>query len=433
MQICVFGLWHLGCVTAACAAEHHDVVGLDPAPNVVAELSKGTPPLFEPGLGELVQEMSAYGRLRFTADQAEALKDADAVWVTFDTPVNEKDEADYEYVEGQIASLFPYLRNGAIVLISSQMPVGSTARMEAAFRKAHPNRDVSFAYSPENLRLGKAIQVFRNPGRIVAGVRSERDRERLRPLLEPICGNILWMSVESAEMTKHALNAFLANSVAFINEIAAVCEGVGADAREVERGLKSDERIGPKAYLGAGGPFAGGTLARDIAFLTSTASRLSIPAPLLESVRTSNDLHKGWHRRKLEALLGTVKGKTISILGLTYKPGTDTLRRSAAVELSQWLSAKGARVRAFDPAVKRLPNELTEQIELCATPAEAMAQADAAVVSTEWPEFRSIQARDLISGMKTPIVLDANRFLEQSLGNAPQIEYAAVGRARRVA
>ncbi len=433
MQICVFGLWHLGCVTAACIAEHHEVVGLDPDPNAIAALSQGTPPLFEPGLAELIQEMSARGRLRFTDDKAEALKEARAVWVTFDTPVNEKDEADFKYVEEQIVSLFEHLRDECVVLISSQMPVGSTARIEAAFRQQYPHKDVSFAYSPENLRLGKAIQVFRNPGRIVIGVRSEKDRERIAPLLNPVCANLIWMSVESAEMTKHALNAFLANSVAFINEIAAVCEGVGADAREVERGLKSEERIGPKAYLGAGGPFAGGTLARDIAFLTSTASRLSIPAPLLESVRTSNDLHKGWPRRKLETLLGSLKGKTISILGLTYKPGTDTLRRSAAVELAQWLAEKGARVRAFDPAVKRLPEDLTEHIELCASPADAMAQADAAVVSTEWPEFRNIEARELIANMRTPIVLDANRFLEQSLGNAPPIEYAAVGRARRVA
>ncbi len=430
MNICVFGLWHLGSVTAACVAERFPTTGLDPDFSTITDLRAGKPPISEPRLAELIQAGISSGGLKFTNELQEAVQDAEIVWVTFDTPVNEADEADFAYVEQQIATLFPFLHQDSIVLISSQLPVGSTARIESEYRKAYPRKNVRFAYSPENLRLGKAIQVFRNPGRIVVGVTTVEDRERLTKLLAPFCENLIWMSVESAEMTKHALNAFLANSIVFINEVATLCEEVGADAKQVEQGLKSEERIGPRAYLGAGGAFAGGTLARDVAFLANTAKRVDVRVPLLESIKTSNDLHKNWPRRKLESVLSPLPGKTIAVLGLTYKPGTDTLRRSAAVELCVWLSARGVRVRAFDPAVGHLPEELDPHITLCGSATEALQDADAVVVATEWKDFRELKALDLIAHMRTPIVLDANRFLESSLGTTEGMQYIAVGKAK---
>src|SRR5690606_23000227 len=221
-----------------------------------------------------------------------------------------------------------------------------------------------FAALPENLRLGKAIDVFNNPDRVIAGTRTEQDRERVRLLLSPITSRIEWMSVESAEMTKHAINAFLATSVAFINEIATLCEDAGADAKEVERGLMTESRIGPRAYLSPGAAFAGGTLARDIAFLTDLGQRQQSPTALMAAVRVSNELHKGWARRKLKALFGELEGLTVGVWGLTYKVGTDTLRRSSAVELCLWLRAQGAQVIGHDPVVKSLPNELRATLEL---------------------------------------------------------------------
>ena len=427
MKICVFGLWHLGCVTAACLSEHFRVIGLDPDSKTVAQLSAGNPPISEPGLDELIRDGLSTGRLSFTNDQADALADADIVWVAFDTPVDEEDRADVAFVEKQIGSVFPHLDPGSMVLISSQLPAGSTRRLETRYREQYPGRGVRFAYSPENLRLGKALDVFRHPARIVVGARSTEDREMLRNLLSPFCDNLVWMSVESAEMTKHALNAFLANSIVFINEIAAVCEQVGADAKQVEQGLKTDERIGPQAYLAAGGPFAGGTLARDVEFLARTAKYLGVPVPLLESIKRSNDLHKNWYQRKLESVCGPLAGKTVTVLGLTYKPGTNTLRRSAAVELCGWLSGQKATINAFDPAVRRLPDELTHSVILYDSAAEALKNSDALVVATEWPEFRNLTARDLTESMKTPIVVDANRFLEKSLVVAPPLRYFAVG------
>jgi UDPglucose 6-dehydrogenase len=262
----------------------------------------------------------------------------------------------------------------------------------------------------------------------VVGVRSKADRDLVVQLLFPITDVIEWMSVESAEMTKHALNAFLATSVAFANELAVLCEVVGADAKEVERGLKTEPRIGPKAYLSPGGAFAGGTLARDISFLAEIGSRQHQPTPLFSAVKTSNDIHRQWPQRKIQSLLGDLRGKTVSVWGLTYKPGTDTLRRSSSVELCRWLAQHGATVRAHDSSVKALPSDLSLFLTLCPTPADALEESNALVVSTEWPEYLSIDAKTVVGRMKEPIVIDANRFLVTTLGAEPQVRYVAVGK-----
>jgi UDPglucose 6-dehydrogenase len=237
------------------------------------------------------------------------------------------------------------------------------------------------------------------------------------------------MSVESAEMTKHALNAFLATSVTFINEIAAICEQVGADASEVARGLKSEARIGPRAYLSPGGAFAGGTLARDVVFLSELGRTHNLPAHVLSSVKQSNDAHRHWAGRRLNELLGGLSGRQVAVWGLTYKPGTDTLRRSSAVELCQWLVAQGAGVRGHDPAVRSLPPDLAARFELSATPVDALQGADALVVATPWPEFKAVEPAAVLAAMKRVLVLDANRFLAESLGSRQGVEYVSVGRA----
>jgi UDPglucose 6-dehydrogenase len=428
MNICVFGLWHLGSVTAACMAEHWPTVGLDPDEAVAAGLRDGRPPLFEPGLPELVRQGLDARRLQFTSDPSR-VSAADLVWVTFDTPVNEDDQADTEIVMRRIESLFPHLATGAVVLISSQVPAGTTARLEESFAAVAAGRRVEFAYSPENLRLGKAIEVFRKADRIVVGVRTPTARARIDEMLAPLGRPIQWMRVESAEMTKHAVNAFLATSVVFINEIAAACEATGADAKEVERGLKSEARIGPSAYLGPGAAFAGGTLARDVAFLLGMGARLGFETPLLSGVKQSNDGHRLWARRRLTAVLGELRGKTIAILGLTYKPNTDTLRRSESVALCRWLLQQGAFVRAHDPAIRENSPDLPEAIVLSASVDEAIRGVNAIVVATEWPVFRELTA-DRISALapRAP-VLDANRFLAGALAGDARLRYLAVGAA----
>lgn len=430
MKICVFGLWHLGTVTAACtAAKGHDVAGLDLDPANVSQLSAGRPPIFEPGLAELVQAGLKSGSLRFTTSPGEALKGAEVLWVTFDTPVNENDVADVDSVVRAVSSLFGEIPDGCTVLISSQVPVGTTSRLQALFGELFPKHSVSFAYSPENLRLGSAIKVFTEPDRIVVGADSPRAKAALSALLAPISARIEWMSVASAEMVKHATNAFLAASVSFANEIATLCEYSGADAKEVERGLKTESRIGPKAYLSPGAAFAGGTLARDITFLASIAAQHEFPAHLLRAVAASNTAHKEWFHRRLYESLGGLRGKKIAVWGLTYKPGTDTLRRSSSVELCRRVAADGSSVFAFDPAIKALPDELSPLIKLCPSPIEAVKGADALVVATEWPEFREIPMAEAAAAMRTPIVLDPNRALLAQWAAVPGARYLSVGKA----
>lgn len=428
MKVCVLGLWHLGSVTAACLASRgHHVTGLDFDEQVIENLGRGQPPLFEPGLEELVKKGIAEKKLDFTMDIKMAVRGAQVIWVTYDTPVDDDDRADVNYVIERVARLFPDLEAGQRILISSQLPVGSAHRLEVMLAEARPNLDVSFACSPENLRLGKAISVFTEPDRVVIGVRNDESKKVFAELLSPFTNRIEWMSVESAEMTKHALNAFLATSVTFINEIAVICEQVGADAKEVERGLKSEARIGPKAYLGPGGAFAGGTLARDIAFLTQLGKQYDVPVQLFPAIKSSNDAHKNWARRRLSQLLGDLRGKTVAVWGLTYKPGTDTLRRSSAVELCKWLLEQGVNVRAHDPVIKKLPDEY-KQVQLTASALDAIQKADALVVATEWPEYHEVDMNVAVSAMNTPFVLDANRFLAKSVEALPAVKYVAVGK-----
>lgn len=426
MRVGVAGLWHLGAVSAACLASGgHQVVGVDPDPNLVRGLAGGTPAVAEPGLDALIAAGLASGNLIFSEDYG-AVAGCDVVLIAFDTPVDEQDRADVEYVFDQIGKLAAHADRGALVLISSQLPVGSTARLEAQ----HAGRGLSFAYSPENLRLGKAIDVFTKPDRIVAGARTEADRRRIAELFQPFSSNIEWMSVESAELSKHALNAFLATSVCFINEIAAIAESVGADAREVERALKSDGRIGSKSYLGPGPAFSGGTLARDIVFLEGLGDHYERAIPLIRAVHASNDSHKLWVQRTVAGAVGAMTNARIAVLGLTYKPGTDTLRRSVSVETCRWLGDQGASVFAYDPAVRSLPRELNGAIHLCAAAEEALRGADAAVIATAWPEFQELPPELFVREMKTAVVVDAARHLERGLRSEPRIRYYGIGMGR---
>lgn len=427
MKVCVQGLWHLGTVTAAClASKGNSVVGLDFEAGTIEGLRQGVPPLFEPGLEDLVKQEIATGHLSFTADAEQAAKGIEVLWIAYDTPVDDDDNADVDFVVAQIEKAIPHLPNGVTVLISSQMPVGSVKRLEAIAKERFPDKELGFACSPENLRLGKALDVFLKPDRIVVGVRSAHDQERIGRLLRPITDRIEWMSVESAEMTKHAINAFLATSVTFANEIAAICELVGADAKEVERGLKTESRIGPKAYLSPGGAFAGGTLARDITFLNKMGLEKYLSTPLLSSVKVSNDEHKQWVKRRLQRLFPDLSKVKVAIWGLTYKPGTDTLRRSMAVELCSWLVAHGVKVAVHDPTVKEMPVELKGKVEKCDDALQVLQGAGALVVATEWPQYREASVDEVVRIAPWLVVLDANRFLS-NLAKDDRIKYVGVG------
>ena len=427
MKICVQGLWHLGSVTAACLASvGHDVVGLDGDSNNISNLNQGKAPLFEPGLDEMIQNEINEGHLRFAQSSREAVADAELLWVTFDTPVDENDQADVELVLGKIKSVLPELNDGTVVLISSQIPVGSIKKLENFVKDNYIKKQICFAYSPENLRLGKSIDVFLNPDRIVVGTRNDETKEKLKKLFSPLTNKIEWMSVESAEMTKHAINAFLATSVTFANELAAICELYGADAKEVERGLKTESRIGPRAYLSPGAPFAGGNLDRDIDFLDKAAEAKSLTVPLLQAVRVSNDGHKEWVQRRLLEQFTTIKKLSVAIWGLTYKPETSTLRRSLAVELCDWLICEGANVHVYDPAVQELPSRWNDKVDRFDDALEALGNTKVLVLGTEWAEFRETAKKLLEFVGNDYLVIDANRYLQNEVFPLG-INYIAVG------
>jgi len=325
-----------------------------------------------------------------------------------------------------VVKLLSFLSIDTTVLVSSQLPVGSIRRFEDISAEKYPEKNIRFAYSPENLRLGKSLDVFLHPDRVIIGVRRQEDREILNRLLGSITDNILWMSVESAEMTKHAINAFLGMSITFINEIASICENIGADAHEVETGLKSETRIGPAAYLSPGAAFAGGTLARDSEFLKNIGSSNNLVNPLISAVRKSNDEHKKWIQRRLVAVLGDLKGKRIAVWGLTYKPGTNTLRRSLSVEMCNWLQEQGAEIAVHDPSNCEWPDNWLGEVVRSKTPLEALEGACALVIATQWPEYREINVSDVENIAGQLAVFDSNRFLSD-FNKSSVISYYSVG------
>ena len=429
MRVGVLGLWHLGSVTAACvAASGIATIGVDADAEVIAGLKRGEPPLAEPGLPELIRDGLKTGRLSFTTDVG-VLAAADVIWVCHDTPVAEDDHADVGSVTAGIQAALPHVRDGAVVLVSAQLPVGTVAKLEQSFAASAGNRTVDFACSPENLRLGRAIDSFRNPGRIILGTRTPRARAVLSQLLGRFCANLVFTSVESAEMVKHALNAWLASSITLTNELAAICERVGADAAEVESGLRSDPRVGAQAYVRPGAAFAGGTLARDVRFLSQLAEQNHVKAPLIASVLASNEAHGAWSIERLRERLGPLDGRTVAVLGLAYKPGTDALRRSAALRLIRDLIAERCGVRAFDPAVRRLPPEFGRDVVLAQDANQAMEGADAVVIATEWPQFRCLSAEDFVSTMAGNLILDPGRFLAPVIAADARLKLVSVGRA----
>lgn len=416
MKVCVQGLWHLGTVTAACLASlDHEVIGFDFNGDIVSNLKKAKLPIFEPNLQEMVESGLQSNKLTFSSD-TNILNNIDFLWVAYDTPVDEDDNADVNFVFTQIKNIVPFLNDNAIVLISSQMPIGSIKKLEQLYKNVH------FAYSPENLRLGNALNIFLKPDRIIVGVRTEDDKLRIKELLDIISNKIEWMSVESAEMTKHAINSFLAMSVVFSNEIASLCEKSGADAKEVERGLKSEHRIGPKAYVSPGSSFSGGTLARDVEFLKQASYQHQIYVPLLESIKTSNDNHKLWAIRKIRNLFPNLTDVTVTIWGITYKSGTNTLRRSLPLEICNWLLSQEANVKVYDPIVTELPGDLNSLIYK--DPLQSLNESSVLLIGNEYPEYKDIIKKYI--PVQTLTVIDPNRYLS-FLENTKNINYVSVG------
>jgi UDPglucose 6-dehydrogenase len=425
VRVAVLGLWHQGMITAAgLAALGHEVAGIEPSPERLAALLRMAPPVREPGLDALLEQGVSSGRLRFSSTLAAGCAGAEVLWIAHDTPLAENgSQSGAEAVIEEIHRALREAPGGLCIIVSAQLPVGSVRRLERALERERAEPPGRIVYVPENLRIGTAVQDFLHPARLVAGIRRGANRRAVESLLGSIGAPLLFMSVESAEMTKHALNAFLATSVALANEIALLCETAGADAQEVARGLKTDARIGPRAYVSPGAAFAGGTLARDVESLTRLARERGIAAPLLGAVLPSNREHAHWERRKLRALRRNLSELTVAVWGLAYKPGTDTLRGSASVALCEWLLEEGASLRVHDPAVKDLPDRWRGHVSRFDDPGAAAAGADALIVAS--PLYRSTPLAP--RGSPPLVVIDSNRFAP-ALDGAPGVErYFAVG------
>lgn len=427
MRVGVVGLFHLGCVTAACLTKFgHIVIAYDEDPQLITHLRQGFPPIYEPGLTELMNAAKNSNALYFTNDPSE-LKDLDIIWIAYDTHINEVGQADVNGIRNRILKLFPYFKNNALVIISSQIPVGTTQTIKNMFFNENKEKQIDCVYSPENLRLGKSIDLFLQPDRIIMGIRSDLAKPIIKKLLHPIVDKILWMSIESAEMTKHAINAFLATSIVFINELATLCEYYGADAHSVAQGLKTDIRIGHYAYLTPGGAFSGGTLGRDLNYLVQMNKAYSLNEAFFQSVLLSNQNHADWIQKKIIEKIEDLRGKTVAILGLAYKPGTNALRHSSAIKISLWLSSQGAIVKAYDPAIQNLVPELEQFINLQQDIDSALYGADAVVIGTECPEFMNIQLEQLGTELRKPYIFDTSGFLSKQLEGKKAIKYFRVG------
>ena len=431
-KVCVVGIWHLGAVTAACLADlGYAVVGVEEDVGKVQNLNKGIPPLFEPDLPEMMAQNIAAGRLTFAARLAEGLAGASYVLITYDTPLDDNDDVDVSGILAIAGELGPRLEDGATIIVSSQVPVGTCEEMAAVVRQANPSLRFGIAYVPENLRLGQAIQGFKQPEMTVIGADSEATLRRVEQLLAPIQAPRVRVDLRTAEMTKHAINAYLATSITFANEIANLCDEVGADALKVAEALRLDSRIGPGAPLRPGLGFAGGTLARDLKVLRRLSERHGYQASLINAVLAVNERQNDVVVGRLRRALGSFDGRSVGILGLTYKAGTSTLRRSAALGIIRTIVAEGAVVKAHDP--KANPNELClhDGFTFCDNPYAVAQGSDALVLVTNWPQFRELDYPRIGSLMRNPVILDALNMLDADHMVEAGFRYIGVGRGCR--
>jgi len=432
--VAVQGLWHLGTVTSVCLA----TLGIKTIAFSYNELEVKNVealnfPVYEPKLKELAATAIQKSNLIFELNY-EKLNMVDALWVAYDTPVDEQDQADINFVIQETLKSLSYLKNMCFVVVSSQLPVGTIKQLSLLAKVQYPKKTFRFIAIPENLRLGSAVDNFLYPDRIIVGA-SPDDFESFLELIQPLANKCVNVLIESAELTKHAINAFLALSVVYANEIAAVAEIVGADSNEVAACLKSESRIGPKAYLNPGLAFGGGTLARDVEFLKAISRTSNHNEIIFSALKQSNDKHKEWVLDRVKEIFGyNLTGLRFKILGLAYKPGTNSIRRSTAVDICNALLERGAILAIHDPMVREFPVNWTERVHFIESPRvtfNANIHEDAIVVLTDWPEYRNLSYQDFGYENTIAIVIDPTQHL-MNLKRNRNVKYYSIGYVRKV-
>jgi len=433
MKIAMIGSGYVGLVSGACLADFgHEVVCVDKSAERVAALERGEMPIFEPGLAELVDTNVRAGRLSFTQEMTPAVGAADVVFIAVGTPSRRGDgHADLSYVYGAAREIAAAVRGFTVVVNKSTVPVGTGDEVERIIRETHPEADVVVVSNPEFLREGAAISDFKRPDRIVVGIEDERAREPMSEIYRPLFLNhspLLFTTRRTSELIKYAANAFLATKIAFINEVADLCEKVGANVQEVARGIGLDNRIGTK-FLNAGPGYGGSCFPKDTVALVKTAQDYGAPLRLVETTVAVNDQRKRAMARKVfQALGGEVRGRTIAVLGLTFKPNTDDMREAPSLALIQALQDGGAKVRAYDPQGIEQARPLLDDVVFGSGPYDIAEGADALVVVTEWDAFRALDFVRLKRLMRNPVLIDLRNVYRREEIARHGFRYLSIGR-----
>jgi UDPglucose 6-dehydrogenase len=432
MRIVMIGSGYVGLVSGACLSEFgHHVVCIDNDTDKIAGLKQGVMPIYEPGLEEVVATNVKAGRLSFETDLKKVVPGADAVFIAVGTPSRRGDgHADLSYVFAVAEEIAPCLTGYAVIVNKSTVPVGTNRKVEEIVRKLRPDADFDIASNPEFLREGSAIEDFQRPDRVVVGCDTERAREVMKEVYRPLYLNetpILFTSRETSELIKYASNAFLATKITFINEMASLCEKVGGDVQDVARGMGLDGRIGNK-FLHAGPGYGGACFPKDTLALLKTAQEYGAPTRIVEAVVAVNAARKQEMAEKIERAFGGVSGKTVAVLGLTFKPNTDDMREAPSLVIVPYLQSKGARIQAYDPegakeAKKRLNLDLRKDTY------DALGGADGVVILTEWNEFRALDLGRVKSLLKRPLMVDLRNIYRPETMKDAGFEYFSVGRA----
>ncbi len=428
-QICVIGVGYVGLVTGACLADlGNPVVCLDSAADKVEKLKRGELPIFEPGLEEIVRRNAEAGRLRFTTSYDDGLHGAEFVFIAVGTPSGVDGEADLSYVRSAVQDIARRLTAPLILINKSTVPIGTGDWVGSIIREQRPD-PVTFSVvsNPEFLREGSAVRDFQNPDRVVLGSTDEEASRRVAALYAPLQTQVIITDLRTAEMIKYASNAFLATKISFINEMANICEAVGADVQEVARGMGYDKRIQP-AFLSAGLGWGGSCFPKDVKALAHIAAMHGCHPQLLRAVTDINYDQRRQVILKLRDMLGTLRGKTVGVLGLAFKPNTDDMRDAPAVEIIHFLHNEEALVKAYDPVAMDNARRILPRVEYCADAYHVAEGADALILVTEWNEFRQLDMARIVRSMKQPILFDARNIYDPARLKKLGFRYRAIGR-----
>jgi len=432
MRIAMIGTGYVGLVSGACLSEFgHEVTCIDKESGKIDSLKAGKMPIFEPGLEDVVAANVKAKRLSFTTELSDAVRKAGAVFIAVGTPSRRGDgHADLSYVFAAAEEIARNLERYTVIITKSTVPVGTSRKVEEIVRKVRPGGEFDCASNPEFLREGSAIEDFRRPDRVVVGTESERAKGVMKEIYRPLYLNetpLLFTARETAELIKYAANAFLATKITFINEMADICEKVNADVQDVARALGLDGRIGGK-FLHAGPGYGGSCFPKDTLALLKTSQDVGAPTRIVDAVVAVNDQRKARMVEKIADAFGEFNGKTVAVLGLTFKPNTDDMREAPSLVILPALKERGARIQAYDPEGM---HEARKQLDItfCKSAYEALTGADAVVILTEWNEFRALDLKRVKALMRAPVMIDLRNIYRPAQMAEAGFRYVSVGRA----